>query len=58
MSSYKEVKLPDTPRLTCGAVGYMGYDTIQLIENSELGLEDLVVNARYARATYTRSADP
>ncbi len=33
MSSYKEVKLPDMPRLTCGAVGYLGYDTIALIEN-------------------------
>ncbi|MFK7846422.1 MAG: anthranilate synthase component I [Rhodothermales bacterium] len=33
MSSYKEVKLHDMPRLTCGAVGYFGYDTIGLIEN-------------------------
>ncbi|MEM8489032.1 MAG: anthranilate synthase component I [Bacteroidota bacterium] len=32
MSSYKEVKRPDMPRLTCGAVGYLGYDTIALIE--------------------------
>lgn len=32
MSSYKEVKLHDMPRLTCGAVGYLGYDTIHLIE--------------------------
>ncbi len=33
MGSYKEVKLHDMPRLTCGAVGYLGYDTIHLIEN-------------------------
>ena len=32
MESYAEVKLPDTPRLSCGAVGYMGYDTARLIE--------------------------
>ena len=46
MSSYKEVKLHDMPRLTCGAVGYLGYDTIHLIENlppsppDDLGLPD------------------
>ena len=33
MSSYKEVKLHDMPRFACGAVGYLGYDTIHLIEN-------------------------
>ena len=32
MSSYKEVKLHDIPRFTCGAVGFLGYDTIHLIE--------------------------
>ena len=33
MSSYKEVKFPDLPRFASGSVGYMGYDTIHLIEN-------------------------
>lgn len=32
LTSYTEVKLHDVPRLSGGAVGYMGYDTIQLIE--------------------------
>ena len=29
---YEEIKLPQIPRLTGGAVGFMGYDTIQLVE--------------------------
>lgn len=29
---YTEIKLPHVPRLSCGAVGFMGYDTIQLVE--------------------------
>ena len=31
--TYREVQLPDLPRLTGGAVGYFGYDCIRLIEN-------------------------
>ncbi|MDE2995166.1 MAG: anthranilate synthase component I, partial [Bacteroidota bacterium] len=30
--TYREVQLPDLPRLTGGAVGYFGYDCIRLIE--------------------------
>ena len=40
MDSYSEIKLPDTPRLSCGAVGYMGYDTIRLIETLPPPTED------------------
>ena len=40
MADYVEVKLPDTPRLSCGAVGYMGYDTIRLIETLPPPRED------------------
>ena len=32
LDCYEEIKLPHTPRLTGGAVGFMGYDTIQLVE--------------------------
>ena len=32
LDSYEEIKLPQVPRLTGGAVGFMGYDTIQLVE--------------------------
>ena len=32
LDCYDEIKLPLTPRLTGGAVGFMGYDTIQLVE--------------------------
>ena len=33
MDRYDEVDLPGLPRLTGGAVGYMGYDTVRLIED-------------------------
>ena len=32
LESYTEIKLHDIPRLSGGAVGFMGYDTIQLVE--------------------------
>ncbi|PEN12898.1 anthranilate synthase component I [Longibacter salinarum] len=33
MDRYDEVDVPGLPRLTGGAVGYMGYDTVRLIED-------------------------
>mgnify|MGYP006425567659 CR=1 FL=1 len=33
MDRYDEVEVPGLPRLTGGAVGYMGYDTVRLIEH-------------------------
>lgn len=33
LSRYHEVSIPDLPRLRGGAVGYMGYDTVRLIED-------------------------
>lgn len=48
MSRYKEVRVPGLPRLTGGAVGYLGYDTVRLLEDlpnapeDELGLPDAV----------------
>ncbi|RMF61209.1 MAG: anthranilate synthase component I [Bacteroidetes bacterium] len=48
LDRYDEVKLPGLPRLTCGAVGYMGYDSVRLIERlddpppDDLGLPDAV----------------
>lgn len=33
MSSFREVKLPGMPRFTCGAVGYLGYDVVRLVEH-------------------------
>jgi len=33
ISHYHEVRLPDLPRLTGGAVGFFGYDCIRLIED-------------------------
>ena len=32
MSRYAEVKVPGLPRLTGGAVGYLGYDAVRLVE--------------------------
>ncbi len=40
MDQYTEVRLPDLPRFTGGAVGYMGYDTIRLIERLPEPLPD------------------
>jgi anthranilate synthase component 1 len=33
ITEYREVRLPDLPRLTGGAVGFFGYDCIRLIES-------------------------
>ncbi len=33
MNEFMEVKLPGLPRLLCGAVGYVGYDSVRLIEH-------------------------
>ena len=32
LNEYAEVRVPGLPRLTCGAVGYLGYDGVRLIE--------------------------
>jgi anthranilate synthase component I len=32
LGRYREVRLPELPRLTSGAVGYLGYDGVRLIE--------------------------
>ncbi|HET6569663.1 MAG TPA: anthranilate synthase component I, partial [Rhodothermales bacterium] len=32
VSTYKQVDHPDLPRLTGGAVGYLGYDAVRLVE--------------------------
>ena len=32
IDAYRQVHLPDLPRLTGGAVGYAGYDTVRLLE--------------------------
>jgi anthranilate synthase component 1 len=43
---YREVQLPDVPRLTCGAVGYLSYDTVRTLEElpdappDDLGVPD------------------
>ncbi len=48
LGEWHELKDPDLPRLTCGAVGFLGYDNIRLLENipekkpSELSLPDAV----------------
>ena len=48
LDRYEEVELPDLPRLRGGAVGYMGYDAVRLVENlpdappDDLGLPDAV----------------
>ncbi|MCY4171964.1 MAG: anthranilate synthase component I [Bacteroidetes bacterium] len=33
MNEFVEVKIPGLPRLICGAVGYVGYDSVRLIEH-------------------------
>ena len=33
LDRYTEVRIPDLPRLRGGAVGYMGYDTVRLVED-------------------------
>ncbi|HRR08243.1 MAG TPA: anthranilate synthase component I [Rhodothermales bacterium] len=48
LDRYVEIKAPELPRLTAGAVGFMGYDTVRLLENlpdtppDDLGLPDAV----------------
>ena len=48
LERYEEVELPDLPRLRGGAVGYMGYDAVRLMEDlpdappDDLGLPDAV----------------
>ena len=48
LDRYEEVELPDLPRLRGGAVGYMGYDAVRLVEDlpdappDDLGLPDAV----------------
>ncbi len=48
LNRYEEVKLPDLPRLRGGAVGYLGYDAVRLVEDlpdappDDLGLPDAV----------------
>ncbi|NND71254.1 MAG: anthranilate synthase component I [Rhodothermales bacterium] len=32
LGEWHEIKNPELPRLTCGAVGYLGYETVRLIE--------------------------
>ena len=33
LDAYREVQLPGLPRLRCGAVGFLGYDAVRLIEH-------------------------
>jgi len=33
LDRYVEIKAPELPRLTAGAVGFMGYDTVRLLEH-------------------------
>ena len=48
LARYEEVELPDLPRLRGGAVGYLGYDAVRLVEDlpdappDDLGLPDAV----------------
>jgi anthranilate synthase component 1 len=48
LDRYEEVELPDLPRLRGGAVGYLGYDAVRLVEDlpdappDDLGLPDAV----------------
>ena len=48
LDRYEEVKIPDLPRFTCGAVGFMGYDTVRHLERlptpppDDLGLPEAV----------------
>src|SRR5690606_4960310 len=45
---YTEVRVSGLPRFTCGAVGYLGYDAVRLIEHlpnqpkDDLGLPDAI----------------
>ncbi len=40
LDACKEIRLPGLPRLTCGAVGYFGYDNVRLIEHLPNAPED------------------
>ena len=48
LDRYEEIELPDLPRLRGGAVGYLGYDAVRLVEDlpdappDDLGLPDAV----------------
>ena len=48
MDRYEEVDVPGLPRMTGGAVGYLGYDAVRLVEHlpdappDELGLPDAI----------------
>lgn len=48
LDRYTEVKISGLPRFTCGAVGYLGYDAVRLVEHlpnqpsDDLGLPDAV----------------
>jgi anthranilate synthase component 1 len=46
LGQYEEIEVPGLPHFTCGAVGFMGYDTVRLVEHlpaagpDTLGLPD------------------
>jgi len=48
LDRYEEIEIPDLPRLRGGAVGYLGYDAVRLVEDlpnappDDLGLPDAV----------------
>ena len=48
LAAYTEVPVPGLPRLRCGAVGFMGYDGVRLIEHlpsippDDLGIPDAI----------------
>ena len=48
LQEYEEVRVPGLPRLRCGAVGFLGYDGVRLIEylpdmpEDELGVPDAI----------------
>lgn len=48
LDEYVEVRVPGLPRFTSGAVGYLGYDTVRLVERlpeprtDDLGLPDAI----------------
>ncbi len=48
LSEYEEVRVPGLPRLRCGAVGFLGYDSVRLIEHlpgmppDDLGIPDAI----------------
>ncbi len=33
IDAYREVSVPGLPRFSCGAVGYLGYDTVRILEH-------------------------